>query len=93
MEHPLLIIAAIIVSNLILIYAYRFMIISIGHKQNLKWYLFWGYFSAFNIIPKYIKLLHDSYREKLFKKHLLCLILFLIGLLSLVIEVYFFVFR
>jgi hypothetical protein len=93
MEHPFFFIVAILVSNLILIYAYRLMIISVGHKQNLRWYLFWGYFSAFKIIPKYIRLLRDSYGEQSFNKNFLYLIFFLVGLLSLIIEVYFFVFR
>jgi hypothetical protein len=93
MEHPFSFIVAIIVSNLILIYAYRLIIISVGHKQNLRRYLLGGYFSAFKIIPEYIRLLRDSFGEKSFNKHFLYLILFLVGLLSLIIEVYFFVFR
>ena len=93
MEYPYFFIVAILVSNLIIIYAYRLMIISVRHKQNLSRYLFRGYFSAFKIIPEYIRLLRNSYGERSFNKHLLYLILFLVGLLSLIIEVYFFVFR
>ncbi len=93
MEHPFFFILAILISNLILTYAYRFMIISVELKKNLKWYLFGGYFYAFKIIAKYLRLLYESYGEKIFKKYLLYLILFIAGLLSLIIEVYFFVFR
>lgn len=93
MQHPYFLIIAIVISNLILTYAYRFMIISVGLKQKLSWYLFWGYFSAFKIIPKYIMLLFETCGQKIFKKYLIYFILFLVGLLSLIIEVYFFVFK
>ncbi len=93
MEHPFFFVVAILISNLILTYAYRFMIKSIVIKQNLRRYLFFGYFSVFKIIPKYIRLLYENYGEKIFKRYLLYLILFLVGFLSLIIEVYFFVFK
>ena len=90
MVHPFLLIVGVIISNLIINYAYRFMIISLGLKKYLNRYLFWGYFSAFKIIPKFIKLMYQSYGEKIFKTYLFYLILFMIGFLTLIIEVYYF---
>ncbi len=92
MEYPFLFIISILISNLITAYAFRFMVISVGIKPNI-WNTFFTNFSGFKIFYKYIKQLLGSYGEKIFKKYLLYLILFLVGFLSLIIEVYFFVFR